>query len=295
MKKFMTVLMTLLCGSVFADPYFVPNIEPYEDYMAMVVVVSLDGTEQMTNTLEIGAFCGEECRGSAIASYFPPTQRYIYQLPVYGYNGDVITFKLFDHVYQTLLDVETDAVQIIDNGYGTLANPYIMDFVTRTFPLAQGWNWWTPTKEASLQDLETALGANGLKIQSETSGACSYADGQWSGTLQSLVPGQMYKIQTNAPCEIAVPGMPLTTVEVSLGAGAHWFGYIGSTSALADVFGVGFGPTTGDKVISQDEGFAIYNGTTWDGTLNTLQPGHGYVYVSKGSTTQTAIFGAPSK
>ena len=184
--------------------------------------------------------------------------------------------------------METDAVQIIDNGYGTLADPYIMEFVTRTTTLAQGWNWWAPVKESSLQDLETALGDNGLVIQSEASGLCSYANGQWNGSLQSLVPGQMYKIQTSASCVISDPGQPLTHVEVQLASGAHWFGFIGSaSSALVDVFGIGFGPTTGDKVISQDEGFAIYNGSTWEGTLTALVPGKGYVYVSTSSNIKT--------
>ena len=46
-------------------------------------------------------------------------------------------------------------------------------------------------------------------------------------------------------------------------------------------------PTTGDKVVSKNGGFAIYNGTAWEGTLATLVPGQGYVYVAKGNTAQT--------
>ena len=111
--------------------HWVPNSEPYEDYMSVIAVVQIDGTEQALTTLELGAFCGDECRGSALATYFPPTDRYIYQLPVFGNNGDVISFKLFDHnTQQEMNQVCETTLTSVDNGYGSLSNPQVLNFIS---------------------------------------------------------------------------------------------------------------------------------------------------------------------
>ena len=182
----------------------------------------------------------------------------------------------------TLQSVKNQIILKVENGFST---------ATQTIALAQGWNWWAPTVEVSLQNLKTALGSEGVIIKAEGGDILSYTNGQWSGTLQSIVLGQMYQIQTNAACEIPVMGLPHATVEVSLAPGLHWFGYSGSdVTPLSEVFNATFSPTTGDKVVSQDDGFAIFNGTSWEGTLTTLHPGQGYVYVSRAQNSKTALF-----
>lgn len=112
--------------------HWVPNIDPYEDYMPVMAVVQIDGVEQTSTTLELGAFCGEECRGTALAIYVAPVDRYIYQLSVYGDNGDDITFKLFDHTTQTELDLTSEAgiTYMVNGSYGTGNNPYPINFVS---------------------------------------------------------------------------------------------------------------------------------------------------------------------
>jgi hypothetical protein len=163
-------------------------------------------------------------------------------------------------------------------------------YISQEVTLAQGWNWWAPTVAATLQDLETALGVNGLAIMAEDGSTLNYANGQWNGTLESLVLGQMYRINTSSPCEFTLTGAKPASVEVSLAHGAHWFGFTGSApTAVGTVFGTAFGPVAGDKVVSQNGGFAIYNGTAWQGTLTMLLPGQGYVYVSQSNETKTLV------
>ena len=163
-------------------------------------------------------------------------------------------------------------------------------YISQEVTLAQGWNWWAPTVAATLQDLETALGVNGLAVMAEDVSSLNYANGQWNGTFESLVLGQMYRINTSSPCEFTLTGAKPASVEVSLAHGAHWFGFTGSApTAVGTVFGTAFGPVAGDKVVSQNGGFAIYNGTAWQGTLATLLPGQGYVYVSQSNETKTLV------
>ena len=111
--------------------HYVCDISQFADYMSVVAVVVIDGVEQGSETLEIGAFCENECRGGKFATYFPPTQRYIYQIPVYGEGGDEITFKLYNHDLQQELDLTcTVELQWNKDGYGRLATPYEITFVS---------------------------------------------------------------------------------------------------------------------------------------------------------------------
>lgn len=142
--------------------------------------------------------------------------------------------------------------------------------------LEAGWNWWTPTVETTLEALQTALGDTLMQIKSQ------------GGTPTELVLGQMYRIQTSASCQFTLSGLPVTGVEVTITQGCNWFGFT-DTEPLS-LAALGISPATGDKVVSQDGGFAIYNGSTWVGTLTNLQPGKGYVYISVAAQTKTLTF-----
>ena len=155
--------------------------------------------------------------------------------------------------------------------------------------LVEGWNWWTPTVGALLADLEDALGTNGLAIIAKDA-SVQYDGEAWSGLLENIEPGQMYKILTNGGCSFTLSSPPVE-VSVSFTTGSNWFGYIGEEPAeIEAVFNDDFAPFEGDKIISQDGGFAIFNGEAWEGTLPQLVPGRGYVYVSYDETTKTLLF-----
>ena len=146
----------------------------------------------------------------------------------------------------------------------------------QSITLAQGWNWWAPTVETTLEALQAVLGDTLMQIKSQ------------NGTPTELVLGQMYHIQASASCQFTLSGLPATGVEVTITQGCNWFGYPGTESLSLDELDIS--PTTGDKVVSQEGGFAIYNGNAWVGTLTSLQPGKGYVYVSVALLNKTMSF-----
>ena len=118
--------------------HWTPNANAYEENMTFTCVLQLDGVEQRTTTLEIGAFCGEECRGTQLATYFPPTDRYIIQLLVFGETNDVISFRLYDHqLQQELLLTPPESVAFNSNGYGSLLNPYVLNFTSNVLISAE--------------------------------------------------------------------------------------------------------------------------------------------------------------
>ena len=204
MKKLLIVLMVLFSGAVMAQNHWTPYTDPYEDYMAMIVVVSVDGEEQASTSLEVGAFCGDECRGSALAAYFPPTDRYIYQLPVYGNTGDIITFKLYDHDQEMeLTDYEISSVTYVDEGYGSLGNPYVLEFTGTTpqpqglvITLTPGWNWisYLLLTEKPLEEVFVNLTPGDGDMIKGQGGFSTYnaATQQWSGSITNMQPGRGY-------------------------------------------------------------------------------------------------------
>ena len=155
--------------------------------------------------------------------------------------------------------------------------------------LAAGWNWWTPTKAMTLEQLEDALGGNAVLINTQGDGFARYENGQWSGTLTEIAAGQMYKIEATSSVSLTMSGSPVTGVSLTIMPGYNWFGYTGSQSKTIAAAFSGFAPTNGDTVTDKVGNTATYN-NGWSGSLTTFEPGHGYVYHSKATQSRTLTF-----
>lgn len=143
--------------------------------------------------------------------------------------------------------------------------------VAQTIALVEGWNWWAPMVRITAAQLRATLNSNLQHLMTKTGEVATDA---------VLEPGQMYKIQTEeAVDDVTITGVP-TTASISVGDDINWIGYTGErTNISAALAPYGIEPSEGDKIISQEGGFAIYNGTTWTGTLIELEQGKGYIYV----------------
>jgi hypothetical protein len=101
-------------------------------------IILIDEEEQTLATLEVGAFCGDECRGSRKATYFGMTGQYVVPLQIQGNtNGEVITFRLYDHDTQQELDLRSiNTLEFESNGrLGTPGNWYPFAFMTPVIPV----------------------------------------------------------------------------------------------------------------------------------------------------------------
>ncbi len=140
--------------------------------------------------------------------------------------------------------------------------------------LVTGWNWWTPMVQITAAQLNNTLNGCLTQIMAKN-------EENVSGELN---PGQMYKLYSTADVnDVAVNGVPVSP-SITIEAGSNWIGYTGENTtdiavALTTLLGTSFTPNEGDKIISQDGGFVIFNGSIWQGTLTQLTQGHGYVYV----------------
>ena len=302
MSRVIALLLACLSSGWLMANHWTPVGAPYEENMPLTCVVQLDGMEQQGTTLELGAFCGDECRGSQLAAYFEPEQRYIYQMTVFGEEGDMLTFRLFDHATGQELDLESPAPVAFDIlGYGTLPDPVVLNFgptaITQVVTLSPGWNWWSGYIELdgnSLQSLENGLGGNGLMIKSQNDGYASYLAGfGWYGSLAAINNENTYQIRASEACTVEMTGAMANPADhpVTLVAGWNWIGYPVSASMTITEALSGITPQSGDMLKSQNDGYASYlEGYGWYGSLGTLQPGMGLMYKSNNGSAVTLVY-----
>ena len=148
MKKLFAFLIFCFAGMIMSaeQMHWTPVDEGlYSGSTAVIAVVKVNGVEQTSAQMELAAFCGDECRGTAMTTEFPVTHRYLAMLTVYGEDGNQLTFKVYDHA--TSQEMEMDPVVTItytENGSGTLFEPLELNFAaSNPEPVLH----WTPVDE----------------------------------------------------------------------------------------------------------------------------------------------------
>ncbi len=113
------------------------NIHTYPTTMTIMGIVNIDGVEQFSNYLEIGAFCNNECRGREKTSdlYYNMIGHYVVFLTVYGNEGDLINYRLYDHSIGQELDLTCLTIMTftVNASYGDPINPFPFNFVTTVY------------------------------------------------------------------------------------------------------------------------------------------------------------------
>ena len=104
----------------------------YSGSTTVIAVVQINGVEQASTQMELAAFSGEECRGTAFTTEFPITHRFLAMVNVYGEIGHELTFKAYDHATnQDLLDMNPVVTVVFsEDGSGSLFEPLVLNFTT---------------------------------------------------------------------------------------------------------------------------------------------------------------------
>ena len=178
------------------------------------------------------------------------------------------------------------------NGNRDLVANFTLIPVENTYTLTQGWNWWSANQEITLEQLENAIVAYTTCIVSQH-GTVDYMEGYgWEGDFETIDLAEMYKLCLPETVEI-----PLTAaaadpanhpITITKGK-SNWIGYPVQESMSVKNAMAGLTKTVGDRVRS-NKGFTTWLGSSWSGTLKNLEPGHGYIYVAKGTGTETFTY-----
>jgi hypothetical protein len=96
----------------------------FADNMNVVAVVEIDGQEALSDNIEIGAFVGNECRGSVRLSHSASTGRYLAFLTIQGTDDETVSFRVLDG------DSQRPAKEVIklrvDNVVGNVKSPFTL-------------------------------------------------------------------------------------------------------------------------------------------------------------------------
>ena len=127
-----TIFVSLLLAFAFGAKanHWIPDPYQFADNMNVIGVIEINGVEQTSDRIEIGAFCNGECRGSEMLAYYEGLNRYMVFLTLYGQSGHTLDFRLYDHDAQAELDITPSAtIQFVANGIvGSLVEPYVFAF-----------------------------------------------------------------------------------------------------------------------------------------------------------------------
>ena len=182
---------------------------------------------------------------------------------------------------------------------------YVAHFQSvHTQPLSTGWNWYSTYIEQSVIDgltmLENSLGSNGVRIQSKNNGYVDQFDyngtSYWYGTLNALTNEQMYMVRTNTDCDASMTGSSASFSQhpITISNGWNWIGFPSNESISVSSALSGFTPEANDQIKSKNNGYSTYvvygSNALWYGTLNTLEPGQGYMYKSNSTATKTLTY-----
>ena len=109
------------------------DIHAYADNLCLMAVVTINGTEQRSEDLELGAFVNGECRGSAKLLYIEPLDRYYAMMTITGQNDEVVEFALIDESRHLESTLSTTRLTFSSNAIvGTYDAPFDVAFSAMT-------------------------------------------------------------------------------------------------------------------------------------------------------------------
>jgi hypothetical protein len=98
----------------------------YEKSATLIGMLSANGVNLTGATMELGAFMGNEVRGSAQALFIEPLNSYLFFLTYYSNNsGDPVTFKLYNGDNGTICDLNEMVFFTADNHQGSVDQPVL--------------------------------------------------------------------------------------------------------------------------------------------------------------------------
>ena len=291
------------------------NVNPdgYESLMSIVAELSFFGMASDDPDDMVAAFVGDECRGVAHMQYKERYDRYFATLAVYGNDStdknQPVTFRAYDAsqgiYYNSVQAGETVKYKSLGT-VGSYANPItltVIDRMDQQTMLHKGWNWlslfvvpdnMSPT--AIFRDI-----AEDVEVVKGKTAALIHEDTVWSGTLTTMYHQYMYKVKMKADRELHIVGNRVEpqTHPVTVYTGWNWLGYYEMLRySVADAM-AGMNPQTGDLLMAK-RGVSYYEDFEWVGTLQSMEPGQGYILFNTDTTKQfsypsTSIAYAPRR
>ena len=267
---------------------------------------------------KIGAFDEQgNCIGVAHPEYIRTRDAYYVSMVVYGNPDDKPMTSEERHVYFRLYDSSTGTTYprvsfllpeenaarmqfdfTADATYGSYDGPVIFaptDEIQQIKDLNKGWNWmsvYLTSKEGPQIPVNTVF-KTVLPYVDEVKDHNFFAvpkkdRSAIDGSLKYVTAGKMYKVRMNNAGTLSLVGLLVDVENTSqtIQPEWNWMGSLTSYVMSPDVAFADLNPEKGDMVKNRTS-FAEYNGYTWEGQLQEIKPGEGYLYHSRASQAKT--------
>ena len=258
----------------------------------------------------VAAFIDGKCVGVTNVQYEDFSDSYRVYLNINGHAEDVdndIELKIWDASTGLIhpivksfddanADVEHDEAYALkyeeNTTFGDYDQPYVVyatNYIQQNTPLKKNWNWisvYVNNKESNnaINHVLASINPNGIVIKSASAHSEYMTErGKWyseelvEGNIPYVSSRSMYKLRMNAADTLIVNGEQESGTDIKIRKGWNWIPYTRSfTMSLEDAF-ASAEPARNDQIKGQG-GYAMYNGTEWNGTIKSLEPGKGYLY-----------------
>ncbi len=297
-------------------PWSLVDTENYTQTMtirAQVKIENPDGSSYYDNSTEdvVAAFCdGKLVARNNISSSNQSNKNYLY-MTVYGnntMNNKTVTFKLFRASTGKVYNLQPSQKILFKYNFMLGAAPdepielTTMMSENQQIALNQGWTWFsinlTPQPYSMINRLLTEdLGFhNGDLIKTPSDRKVSEfvvdeTEARWVGTLNNVTPDNTFMINLQEPLTLSIEGNPLTDEQRTIKLDKGWNGVpylldepMSVRDALADYYDKA---TIGDVIKSKTQ-FAVFSENKhWEGSLQTMKPGQGYLLKRIANETTT--------
>ena len=254
------------------------------------------GGAMVTHTVAASANFAAGGTVEGAGTYLDNTTCTVSAVPNVGYvftnwtNGDAVVSTDADYSFTV-----TENVALVANFTAEAGN------IVQTSTLSEGWNWYSTYIDQEdidgLAQLESGLGENGVLIKSRGSGFVSNFGSFWAGSMTAIDNVSSYLILTDAAAEVTLTGTAASASQypITLTPGWSWIGYPCASAMSLSTALSSLTPMEGDMLKSR-EGFSTYDPVQgWLGSLQTLTPGVGLMYLSNNTSEVDLVYPEASK
>ena len=312
MKKLLILLVICLSSTMmFAQTipaHYVPVTTGQDlagQNLSLTGYLAIDHVYQDNEFLEIGVFDQDGvCRAAKVAKWYPKGQKYIFQLVIKGNEGFVYDCKVYDHESeqetQLVLDIDTVLTWSAGGKIGSLGDLYEINFtnpggpvvedVDQVFNLSAGWNWISAyveagTDNALLADLQAGILANNSSAMiKDMINSTMIQNGEWSDSDLEFLNEKMYMANLTNATTVTITAAPADPAQhqITIVPGWNWIGFISSEIMTVEQALAGLTPNNGDMIKNMSGAMSFTSGS-WQGNMDNMLPGSGYMYNNKGA------------
>jgi hypothetical protein len=171
---------------------------------------------------------------------------------------------------------------------------------TQTLTLAPGWTWFSSFLEYDDELIEALLNGiaaeNGTALIKNVDGNTMLENGTWTNGM-TFANESMYMVLVENAVTINVTALPADPAAhpITLLPGWNWIAFLSSEpmslqTALSEIT-----PNEGDLIKNTGQNAIYSEENGWVGTLQTLEPGMGFMYLNTGTTNLILTYPTPSK